>query len=260
MRVGLSTACFADLCETEEAFGALRESGAECCEVYLRTFYEYRPEFLKKFCGRLENIAVTSVCVNHSNFEDQLFSPSRRIRGDGFYWLDQILRSAQLLQAKNYTLCGSADGVQNPDFDCLSQYINGAIGFCARYGAGLCLKNGGLYNAAGGFSALKQRCGGLSGVLDLNSARLSGYPYTMYLKDMSGSIAYVRVCDFDGRGAACLPGLGTFDFADFFANLAKEGFDGDVIIDAHAHSVEEAKDSVKYIKGIINKQGENKGE
>ena len=117
MKVGISTASLTRF-ETEDALSLLKEIGAETCEVYLKTFYEYRPEFAKKFADRLAGVEVNSIHVNPYSFEPQLFSPLRRVRGDGFYWLDQVLRSAQLFGAKNYTFHGIVrkDGDKD-DFD-----------------------------------------------------------------------------------------------------------------------------------------------
>ena len=106
MQVGISTASLFPRVATEDALDAIISLGADCAEVFFSTFYEYRPEFSKSVAGRLNGFAVNSVHVNGLNFEGNFFNPSRRVRGDGMYWLDQLLRSAQLLGCKNYTFHG----------------------------------------------------------------------------------------------------------------------------------------------------------
>ena len=244
MKVGISTACTAKY-ETEDALALTKSLGADCCEAYLQTFYEYRPEFAKKYATRTDGAEVLAVRVNPQNFEPQLSSSSRRIRGDGFYWLDQVLRSAQLFGAKNYTFIGDCGGD-------IAELFN----FCARYGVRLCLENSsfGLYNSPSVFKELKERVDGLAGVFDLKQARLSGYPYPMYLKDMSGAIAYAHLSDFDENGALCLPGTGVFNFKELISRLKDEGFNGALIIDAPSLAeAEELKRSIEFLKETVYK-------
>ena len=171
MKISISTISLNRL-ETEDALSLLKEVGAETAEVYLKTFYEYRPEFAKKFAERAAGVEVNFIRVNSQNFEPQLFSPSRRVRGDGFYWLDQVLRSAQLFGAKNYV------------FQCLAKTDDSAerlreiADFCARYGVNLCIERVG--------------CPQLSGGLVLKSIHA-------YLQDMQGAVAAVRVSKADKK-------------------------------------------------------------
>lgn len=235
MKIGISTACFYPNRETEAAVRTIKSLGADCAEVYLRTFYEYRPEFAKAVAPDICGLDVCSVRVNPLNFEPQFFNVSRRIRGDGFYWLDQIMRSAQLFGAGNYTFRGVACGADlYGDFDGLSAYIRGVTEFCARYGLNVCLENAhnGLYNRPSVFGELKARCPELSGAFDLKQARASGYPYQMYLKDMAGAISQVYLSDVDADGKICLPGEGLTGFSELFKQLKDIGFDGAVLIDA----------------------------
>lgn len=226
MKIGISTACFYPELETEAAARTIKLSGAACAEVLLNTFYEYRPEFAKAIAPDICGLEVNSVRVRAESFEGQLFAPSRRVRGDGLYWLDQIMRSAGLLGAENYTFCGAGYSEKldcTEDFDCLSGYIRGVIEFCARYGVNLRLVNscGGVYRRPYLFGELKKRCPQLTGVLDLAAARRSGYPYTMYLKDMEGAISQVNITVEDLKANA-----------ELFKRLNGIGFDGAVIIDS----------------------------
>ncbi len=184
MKIGISTASLTRL-ETEDALNLLKEVGAETSEVYLKTFYEYRPEFAKKYAERTAGVEVNFIRVNSQNFEPQLFSKSRRVRGDGFYWLDQILRSAQLFGAKNYV------------FQCLAKTDDSAerlreiADFCARYGVNLCVEHAGCPQLASGI-VLKQ--------------------IHAYLQDMQGTIVAVRVSKADKKVFSQLKAAG-FDGA-----------------------------------------------
>ena len=211
MKIGISTASLIRF-ETEDALNLLKEVGAETSEVYLKTFYEYRPEFAKKFAERAAGVEVNYIRVNSQNFEPQLFSSSRRVRGDGFYWLDQVLRSAQLFGVKNYV------------FQCLAktddsaEHLREVADFCARYGVNLCIERVG--------------CPQLSGGLVLKGIHA-------YLQDMNGTIVAARVSKADKK---------------IFSQLKSAGFDGAVLIATpNFKEVEELKNSVEYLKEVIDK-------
>lgn len=260
MKTGISTACLFARCETEQAFKELNNLGVENTEAFLQTFYEYRPEFAKKYHTELGGVNVNSVHVMTGNFEPQLFAHTRRSRGDGFYWLDQLMRSARLLGAQYYTMHGIIRKGSNAgeNFDYLGERINEIIGFCSRYGVNLCLENvwWSLYNRPGLFSELKRRAGGLSGVFDLKQARRSGYPYQMYIKEMGSSLAYAHLSDVDENGRICLPGNGIYNFEEILKCLKGEGFDGAIIIEVYSDNygdLSELKTSLDYLNEIIYK-------
>ena len=175
MKTGISTATLSKY-ETEEALTLLKEAGVGTCEIYLKTFYEYRPEFAKKFASNLGGTEAYSIRVAPYNFEPQLFCDSRRVRGDGFYWLDQVMRSAQLFGAKNYSLGVKKNEVENWD-----GYIGEIRAFCARYGVNLCTLE--------------------------DDAEKSPLPYTVYLNGSTGVRAHAYTDGCDGGFALAIKSL-----------------------------------------------------
>lgn len=258
---GISTASLFLREPTECAVKIIKELGAENTEVFFQTFYEYRPEFSKALAPETDGLNVNSVHVLTNDFEPHLFNPSRRIRGDGFYWLDQVMRSAQLLKCKKYTFHGQClikKGCAITNYDDLAGYIRGVREFCARYGVEFCLENvaWSTYNRPGIFRELKTRIPELSGVFDLKQARRSGYPYPMYINDMSGAISHVHLSDIDENGKMCLPGRGVYDFEEIFKRLKDAGFDGCALIEAYSHDykdIEELKVSLNYLNEVTYK-------
>lgn len=245
--------------ECEDAVGVIKNLGADCAEVFLGTFYEYRPEFAAAYAPRAEGLEIYSVHSLPFNFEPQLFSDSRRVRGDGFYWLDQLMRSAQIFGAKKYTFHGYISGAAGkPDYGKAAGFLNAAAGFTARYGVDLCLENvcWCMYDRPGVFKELKSRCPGLCGVLDIKQARRSGYPANMYIEDMRGSISHAHLSDVDENGKMRLPGKGVYDFVGLFKRLKDAGFAGPCIIEAYGGDYggySELKQSVEYLKEIAYK-------
>ncbi len=207
---------------TEEAAEVIKTLGADTTEVFFSTFYEYRPEFSKALSPKTAGLEVNSVHALSLNFEGNLFNASRRVRGDGYYWLDQIARSAQLLNCRNYTFHGFIRaGEGEDDIAFLGERFAEAHSFMRRYNVNLCLENTSrfAYARPGFFKQIKNYCPDLSGVFDLKQARRSGYPYAMYIEDMAGAIAYVHISDFGADGKMCLPGKGICDFKEIFKRL-----------------------------------------
>ena len=254
MKTGISTASLYLRQELEQAIVTIRELGAVCTEVFYNTFYEYRPEFSQKLDAN--GIEVNSVHVNTHHIEHSLFNPSRRVRGDAFYWLDQVMRSAQILNCKRYTFHGYVGKLQN--LDEASEYLRGAVEFCARYGVNLCLENvaWSICHKPQIFSYLKERIPSLMGVFDIKQAQRSGYPYKEFIDDMKGSISHAHLSDMDKDGKMCLPGKGVYNFREVLTRLKDAGFDGNIIIEVYKDDfcdVQELKASLEYLNEIIYK-------
>ena len=259
MKIGISTAALFPEKHSEEAAVIIKSLGAEVAEVFLSTFYEYRPEFSKALAPQIEGLEVNSLHTVPLNFEGNLFNSTRRVRGDGFYWLDQIARSAQLLKCRNYTFHGfMRAGNMHDDMRFIGERIAEAHGFLSGYGVSLCLENTAhyAYNRPSFFREVKNYCSDLYGVFDLKQARRSGYPYAMYIEDMAGAIGYVHISDMDENGKMCLPGKGVYDFSEIFKRLKGAGFDGSVLLEAYRGDYggfDEMKDSVEFLKEIADK-------
>lgn len=259
MKIGISTACLYLRENTEDAITTIKSLGAGITEIFLGTFYEYRPEFAKKYSPRAEGLEVNSIHTFTNNFEPMLFNRSRRVRGDGYYWLDQIMRSAQLFGCKNYTFHGiTRKGAGNSNYDLFAESLERAFEFCSRYGVRLCLENvfWSTYNRPGVFTEIKNRFEGLWGVFDIKQARRSGYPYSMYIREMGERISHAHLSDMDENGRVCLPGKGVYDFTAILKELKDCGFDGNILIEVYPEDygeIEELKVSLEYLSEIAYK-------
>ncbi len=188
MKTAISTAGFG--CETEDAAKTIKSLGEKNAEIFLKTFYEYRPEFSKRLAPEISGLNVISVRTFAPNFEYQLFSPSRRVRGDGFYWLDQLMRSMQLLGATRYVFQGAPFGGEfNPDQTAAT--LREIAAFCSRYGVNVCLENDGV-SAPRLYGLLRERCPEISFCLSLPKVRLSGYPFGMFAAELGQAV--VQLC------------------------------------------------------------------
>ncbi len=256
MKAGISTATLFLRQETEDAVSTIKSLGADCAEIFYGTFYEYRPEFSKAVADRTGGMEIGSVHANTYHIDNALFSRSNRNRGDGYYWLDQVMRSAQLLGCRAFTFHGKAD--KTAGFERIAENLCKAVEFCARYGVSLCLENVAwcTYCKPRIFKGLKARIPDLRGVLDIKQARRSGFSYKEYIEDMKGSISHVHLSDVDKDGKMCLPGKGVTDFTEVLKRLQDAGFDGNVLIEVYKEDysdISELKTSLGYLKEIIYK-------
>lgn len=216
MKTAISTACFYLKEETENALPLIKETGAEACSVELKTFYEYRPEFAKRYAQNLGGVGVCSIEVGAQNFEPQLFSPSRRVRGDGFYWLEQVLRSSQLLGAKRYILKAPPQTAED-SFEDRLQYLSGISDFCAGYGIGLCVENSplGLLCNPLQIQKIQSACPQIQFSLNMKYASGTADFCQKYLKATVGSLAQVVIEEID---------------LSLIKRLKNMGFEGEIIL------------------------------
>ena len=174
----------------------------------------------------------------NTQFEPQLYNAHPRVKADSFSLLDKVLTSSRILGAKNYTFHGLAriKRTFREDVPRTAELTREIAEHCERFGVSLCLENveWAFYNRPGLFREIKARCPKLKGVLDIKQARISGYDYKEYLREMGGAISHVHVSDITADGKLCLAGRGSFDFDELFRMLRGEGFTGAAIIENYA--------------------------
>ena len=263
MITGVSTASLFLRELNEDALTVLGGLGVRSTEIFLTTFSEYTEEFARLLLSRRGNLQVNSVHLLNTQFEPQLFGAHPRARADAYKILDGAMRSAQIFGARRYTFHATTRLKRNaspPDYVKAGENFCEIAAHCAAFGVQLCLENvhWALYNEPGIFKNLKKYCPQLMGVLDVKQARLSCYPYQMYIKDMEGSISHVHLSDVDERGRICLPGKGIFCFEECFRRLKDAGFDGAALIEVYAGDYgeyAELKQACDYLDEIIYKIG-----
>ncbi|HIZ02827.1 MAG TPA: sugar phosphate isomerase/epimerase [Candidatus Borkfalkia avistercoris] len=263
MYSGVSTASLFLREFNEDALTVLNGLGVRSTEVFLTTFSEYTEEFARLLLARRGALKVNSVHLLNTQFEPQLFGQHPRAKADAFRILDGAMASARIFGAERYTFHGITRLKKNsapPDYKKTGKSFCEISECCAAHGVRLCLENvhWAFYNEPGIFGRVREYCPDLSGVFDVKQARLSCYPYQMYIKDMEGCISHVHLSDVNERGKICLPGKGTFDFEECLRRLKDAGFDGAALIEVYANDYgdyRELKQACDYIDEIIYKIG-----
>lgn len=261
MKVGISTASLFLRKNNEEALPLFDAWGVPCAEVFLTSFCEYAPAFAHTLAAAKGGVEIHSVHVLNTQYEPQLYAEHPRVLEDANGWLREVLASANILGARNYTFHGIArlKRTFRENWQRFSAITAQIYETCRAAGVRLCYENveWALYNRPGLFALLKQDCPDLGGVLDIKQARITGYDWREYLADMGESLATVHVSDVTAEGKMCLPGQGVFDFAELFARLRDIGFDGAVLIENYARDYDEPDElrrAFEYLADLAAKE------
>ena len=260
MKVGISTASLFLRKNNEEALPLFDAWGVPCAEVFLTSFCEYAPAFAHTLAAAKGGVEIHSVHVLNTQYEPQLYAEHPRVLEDANGWLREVLASANILGARNYTFHGIArlKRTFRENWQRFSAITAQIYETCRAAGVRLCYENveWALYSRPGLFALLKKDCPDLGGVLDIKQARITGYDWREYLADMGESLATVHVSDVTAEGKMCLPGQGVFDFAELFARLRDIGFDGAVLIENYARDYgepDELRRSFEYLADLAAK-------
>lgn len=264
MKTGVSTASLFLRRNNEDALTALRGLGVKHTEVFLTTFSEYGYPFAEVLKSRQGDMDVHSVHILNVQVEPQLFNAHPRVKADAFAALDDIMDSANALNAKYYTFHGvarmkrDARSGERDNFPLLAEKFLAISNACEKRGVSLCLENveWASYNRPGFFTEIAKHVENLRGVLDIKQARISGFPYEAYLTEMGEKLTHVHVSDIDENGKIRLPGQGKFDFETLIKRLLDVGFDGPLLIEVYTddyHMETELKTSCEYLDELIYK-------
>lgn len=238
MKVGISTASLFSRYKTEDALKFLSNSKVNTVEVFLESFCEYNTDFGKIINANKGNLDIHSVHTLTTQFEPQLYSINERAREDSFKFLEDTMKTAQLIGAKYYTFHGGARFKKTPlilNLDKVGKETQEVIDVCSKYGVTLAYENvhWGYYNYIGFFNEMRKRTCGLKGTFDIKQARQSGIDYAEYIKEMGKDIATVHISDVDEDGKMCLPLKGVTDFNNVFSLLRDVGFDGAILLEVY---------------------------
>lgn len=264
MKIGVSTASLFMRKENHEALPFLNDLGVETAEVFLSSFREYSKAYGQQLAGVKGNVQINSVHDLNTQFEPQLFNRHLGVKEDAYGILQNVLDTAKELSAPYYTFHAitrakrAARSGENDNFPFLIKNFQEISDFCQKSGVTLCLENveWATYNRPGVFSKIAEGVPQMKGVLDIKQARISEYPYHLYLEEMGERLAYAHLSDIDENGKMRLPGMGIFNFEEMVLRLKDVGFDGALIIEVYENDYqreEELKTSCEYMGELLYK-------
>lgn len=268
MQIGLSTASLFSRELTENSFEILNRLKIPLCEVFLSTFTEYEPDFIKILCDRKKDVRVYSIHTLTQQYEPELFNMMPRTRADCEKIFRKTCAAAKELGAEYYVFHGPAKFKKIPyvfDYPKLGARIEELRNIMREETGGrteMCYENvhWAYFNEPDYFEDLKPYTD-IKACLDVKQAKISGYSAEDYLAVMGNRLTNVHLCDYNEQGKTTLPGQGIFDFEKLFRTLVSSGYEGAAMIEIYAsdyRSYDEIAKCYEYLNNCLYK-AQNKG-
>lgn len=250
MKIGLSTANFFPEIDTEEMIDLYGGNGIKTLEVFLNTYSEMTPEYIKALKARIDRhgVSVNSVHVMSIALEPCLFDLHERRRQDFLEIYRRTLACVRELDCAIYTFHGPPVNMTLPVYhDHIARCYDVLYELAGE--AGVCLAQENVAYLASGkpefILAMKERMKErMLHTFDIKQAVKAGLDPFDYLEVIKGDLVNVHLNDHDTGHHCLLPGRGTFDFDRFFAVLAEAGYRGNGILELYRHNFNDIKDLI----------------
>ena len=268
MDVGISTASIFNRAMVEDIPALLKPMGCKRIEVFLNTFSEYRPEFVRLLRNRIDDagLEVYSVHPMSNQFEAQLFSIHPRQKADAFTVYRDALNAGRILGATHYVMHGSphlGGTAKNLEFERITPVFRELLDLAQAYGITLCLENVSwcFFHAPAFGAELKRRLGDrrLKFVLDIKQAVRSGEDPFAFVDAVGEDLANWHLCDYafdeEGRLSLKMPGKGQCDFRALGTAMAKKGYTGPAFVEVYSDmyaGLDELKSSFEYVRSVLS--------
>lgn len=247
MDVGISTASIFNKAMVEDTPAMLASLGCKKIEVFLNTYSEYRPDFVRLVRRRIDDagLSVYSVHPMSNQFEAQLFSIHPRQKSDAFAVYRDALNAGKILGATHYVMHGSphlGGTAKNLEMERITPIFIELLDIAAEYGITLCLENVSwcFFHAPAFGAELKARLGDhrLKFVLDIKQAVRSGEDPFAFVEAVGEDLENWHLCDyaFDEQGKLSLkmPGQGQCDFLAMGKAMRDKGYRGPAFIEVYS--------------------------
>lgn len=263
MRMGISTACLYPL-ELERSFQTLLSMDFRLFEVFLNTFSEFTPQYLRRLrrCADEYGAQVKSIHPFTSGFEGfLLFSEYERRFCDGLEFYKQYFEAANQLSASIVVLHGQRDYASSniPESMYFERYA-ALYALGKRYGITVAQENVTKFRSeTPGFIRRMRAClgSGCAFVLDLKQAVRAGQDPFDVCEAMGESLIHVHIND-NASGYDCLlPGRGTVDYQRFLGLLRRFHYQGDLIIEVYRKNfsdLSELQEARKVVERLTKKE------
>lgn len=268
MNVGISTASIFNKAMVEDIPAMLSPMGCSLIEVFLNTFSEYRPDFVRLVRQRIDNagLKVYSVHPMSNQFEAQLFSIHPRQKADAFSVYREALNAGRILGATHYVMHGSphlGGTAKNLEMERIVPVFRELLDVAEEYGITLCLENVSwcFFHAPAFGEELKERLGDrrLKFVLDVKQAVRSGEDPFAFVEAVGEDLENWHLCDYafshDGKLSLKMPGKGQCNFRALGAAMVQKGYRGPAFIEVYSDmfsGLEELKASFDHIQNTLS--------
>ncbi|HEX2985894.1 MAG TPA: sugar phosphate isomerase/epimerase [Caproiciproducens sp.] len=261
MRIGISTACLYPM-ELEKALSTLISMNFKLYEIFINTFSEFQPQYLKMIAGMLKESgsSVKSVHPFTSGFESfLLFTEYERRFQDGLEFYKQYFNAANQLGAVILVLHGQRDDKRSKTSEKLYfEHYAKLYELGKTFGVTVAQENVNLFRSDDPEfitrmrKYLKDCC---AFVLDIKQAVRAGKnPFEM-CDAMGERIVHVHLNDNDSKSDCLLPGFGCMNYKLLLEKLMSFGYAGDLILEVYRrsfHALSEISVSKQFIDKMVS--------
>jgi sugar phosphate isomerase/epimerase len=262
MEIGLSSASFYPMIETEDSIKLIKSLGFNTGEIFLNTPSEYEEEFIKLLVEKKQkyNFNINSIHSFSSSFEPYLFDSYKRRAKDMLNYYKKICKAGNMLGATCYTFHGMRYANLNTlNIKTIIEKFNELTYIASEEGIKLCQENVSwcMSSELEYLNILKENCKyPLYFTLDIKQAYKSGIAPSKYIDIMGKKISNFHINDRDEEHSCLLPGKGNVNYLELVNNLKKIGYNGKGIIEVYSENYKCYDDLIKA-KEFLNKVLEN---
>lgn len=258
MKVGISTACFYPLVNTEDTLAIIKDIGFDLCEVFLEADYELTNDFCMQLRKRADefDIKIYSVHAFSAGFEPYLFDkyPRRKYEMEKKFRL--VCSAAQILGAECYVFHGLRKTNERIDYCETAKGMDYLCSISNEYGIKLAWENVSWCRTSDpGFikNVSDFMINNVYYTLDIKQAIRSGRSPDDYFKIYNDRLINVHINDA-GYGSTCLlPGRGEMDLKSIVRHVKGLNKDIPLIIELYRENYdtyEDLKSAKKYIEEL----------
>ena len=261
MQTAISTACFFPL-DTERALAQLIRSGERRVEIFINSFSELTPAFLKRLKAMIAESETKVVAIHPftSNLEDMLFSPSSRRREDMREFYKQYFHIAAELEAQ-YVILHGTNKMFHMSHEFYAEQIAKLNDVARQMEVQVLQENieRCMSRDAELLRYLSINVPDIGFVVDVKQTIRCGVSLDELLWTLNSKIKHIHMSDHTQAQDCLCPGKGTMDILNFLDKLQKISFDGYLTIEVYGcreNQCDELIESAKLLEHFI-RQAEN---
>lgn len=239
MEIGLSSASFYPLVNTEDSIALMKGLGFDVGEIFLNSPSEYEEDFIKSLMNEKEanSFKINSVHGFSGSFEPYLFDSYKRRASDMMVFFKKVCAAGKALGAECYTFHGlRLDKLSNLNLDKIIETYNELCYVACEAGIKLAQENVSwcMSSDLQFLKLLKEKCKyPLHFTIDIKQAYKAGIEPECYIDIMGDSIANFHINDRSEEAVCMLPGNGNVNYIKLVNKLKKCGYNGKGIIEVY---------------------------
>lgn len=242
MKIGISSACFYPVVNTEDSIKLMKKLGFEFGELFINAPSEYEENFLEilKEEKQKYKFDIISLHAFSTFFEVYLFDLHKKRRKDMIKYFKTHCKFANVLGAKYYTFHGIRyEKLTNERLKFLKEIYEELSYTALENGIKLAQENVCWCQSKeiDFLSFLKEEVKSpIYFTLDIKQAYRAKISLNQYLKVMGDRLVNVHINDHKGEETCLLPGKGNVDYDKLFKSLQKQGYCGRTIIEVYRNN------------------------